>query len=222
MSNVLIVAPHPDDEILGCGALINKKSKLGDSVFVLVVTRGTPRLYTTQQVDNVRNEALQAHSYLGVKETIFFDYNAPELDIESQADISVSIKNVINKFNIDTVYLPHRGDIHSDHRVVFNASLVACRPVSGSPVKKIYSYETLSETEWAPPFGDDAFIPTHYVDVTCEFNHKIEAMRFFKSQVKSFPNPRSLEVIKSLAMFRGATVGVERAEAFMTIRTIED
>jgi len=87
-------------------------------------------------------------------------------------------------------------------------------------VKSIYAYETLSETEWAPPFGDDAFIPTHFVNVTNYFNYKIDALSCFQSQLKEFPHPRSIEALSSLAKFRGSTVGVEFAEAFMTIRTI--
>jgi LmbE family N-acetylglucosaminyl deacetylase len=121
---------------------------------------------------------------------------------------------------IDTLFLPHRGDIHNDHRVVFNAGLVASRPVGNYSVKQIFAYETLSETEWAAPFADDAFIPTHFVDVTEFFDAKLEAMSSFKSQFKQFPNPRSKEGLTALASFRGSTIGVMRAEAFITIRTI--
>lgn len=220
-NKILIIAPHPDDEILGCGGLVSKYSGEGRKVYVLVVTRGTPKLYSEERIVNVRREALQAHTLLGVTETVFLDFHAPELDITSQAEIAGSISSIIQRFAVDTIFIPHRGDIHSDHRVVYNASIVAGRPVAGSTVKNIYAYETLSETEWAAPFGDDAFIPTHFVDVTGSFENKLKAMACFKSQLKPFPNSRSLEAIEALAKFRGATVGVKRAEAFMTVRTVE-
>lgn len=222
MNKILIVAPHPDDEVLGCGGIINKYAKKGKEVYVVVITRGTPKMYAEDRIENVRNEALAAHKLLGVNETVFFDFHAPELDITSQAAISGKISSIIKQFEIDTLFIPHRGDIHSDHRVVYNASIVSGRPVGSSTVKRIYAYETLSETEWAAPFGDDAFIPTYFVNVKNSFDNKLQAMSCFKSQLKEFPNSRSLETIEALAKFRGATVGAERAEAFMTVRVVED
>lgn len=218
--NILIIAPHADDEILGCGGIIKKKSQEGHNVFVLIVTKGSPKLYEESKVLNVRKEAREAHNFLGVKETIFFDYHAPDLDITSSAAIARDISSVVRKLSIEQMFIPHRGDIHSDHTVVANACYVAARPVNNCSITSMYAYETLSETEWAPPFADDAFIPTHFVNITDQIEAKKTAMEFFKSQVKEFPNPRSLKAIDALASFRGATVGFERAEAFMTIRTI--
>ena len=220
LTKYLILAPHPDDEVLGCGGLIKKLAEAGNEVYVLIMSRGTPRLYSEERIDNVRREARDAHALLGVKETLFLDYHAPELDNYTLADLSGSVADVIKKKQIQSVFLPHRGDIHNDHHLVFMAGLVASRPVGDYTVKEIHCYETLSETEWAPPFGDDAFIPNYFVDITDEFTSKQEAMRCFKSQLKEFPNPRSLETIEALAKFRGATVGFKRAEAFMTIRRI--
>jgi LmbE family N-acetylglucosaminyl deacetylase len=220
MANILVIAPHPDDEVLGCGGIIKKYSEKGDHVYVLIVTRGNPNKYPEDKIINVRNEAREAHQLLGVRETIFLNFFAPDLDMASLSEISTAIADEIKKREITTLFLPHRGDIHNDHRVVFNAGLVAARPVNNYTVKYIYSYETLSETEWAPPFRDDAFIPTHFEDITAQFDAKLEAMACYKSQIREFPNPRSREALKALASFRGATIGVQRAEAFMTIRTI--
>ena len=120
-------------------------------------------------------------------------------------------------------YLYHiEGIFIKDHAAVFNAALVAARPINNCSIKKILAYETLSETEWAAPFSDDAFIPNHFVNITNEFIIKSEAMSCFKSQLRHFPNPRSLETIEALAKYRGATVAFDRAEAFMLIRNIED
>lgn len=220
--NILILAPHPDDEVLGCGGLIQKKSQQGHPVYVLVATRGSAKRYSEERVANVRKEALQAHAILGVTETIFLDFPAPDLDQVSKADMSGEIAQVLKKFKIEELFLPHRGDIHHDHQAIFNAGLVAARPVHGNTVKCIYAYETLSETEWAAPFATDAFIPNYFVDISDNFASKLDAMGQFKSQVREFPNSRSLQAIEALAKFRGCTVGVDRAEAFMVIRVIED
>ena len=217
---ILIIAPHPDDEVLGCGGIMRKYASMGHEIYVLVMTRGTPRLYSEDKIENVRKEALKAHEMLGVTDTRFLDFHAPELDVTAVADIARAVSAVIKDWAIDELYLPHRGDIHKDHEVVFRAGLIAARPVGDYTVKNIYCYETLSETEWAPPFGDDAFIPTHFVDIVGSMEAKIEAMACFHSQVRPFPSTRSLETIEALAKFRGATVGFHRAEAFMTIRTI--
>lgn len=221
-NNILVVAPHPDDEVLGCGGIIKKYSLAGDSVFVLIMTRGKKELYSEEKIRNVRNEALIAHKLLGISDTIFLDFPAPDLDLVSIAELSTKVFKVIKEFDIVTLFLPHHGDIHNDHKVVFNAGLVAARPVKENPVKRIYSYETLSETEWAAPFGDDAFIPTRFVNISDVFTAKLEAMKCFKSQLREFPNPRSLKSIEALAIMRGCTVGFTHAEAFMTIRVIED
>lgn len=218
--NILVLAPHPDDEVLGCGATMAKYASAGHKVFVLVATRGSKKLYADDRIENVRNEALRAHKVLGVTETFFLDFPAPELDTVPLADISREIARILSENKIHTLYLPHRGDIHNDHRVVFNAGLVASRPVGDYSVKEIYAYETLSETEWAAPFGDDAFIPTCFINVEDALEAKLQAMQCFKSQLKKFPNSRSLEAIDALAKFRGATVGFKAAEAFVTVRKI--
>jgi LmbE family N-acetylglucosaminyl deacetylase len=219
--NILIIAPHPDDEVLGCGGIINRLSK-DNSVFVLIATRGTSKLYSETGIENVRNQAKAAHIILGVKETLFLDFPAPELDTVPLADISREITKLIQKYQIEVLYLPHRGDIHHDHKIIFNAGIVAARSVGDYTVKEIYCYETLSETEWAAPFADDAFIPTSFINIEDSFEAKKEAMKCYKSQLRDFPNPRSLESIEALAKFRGSTVGFKFAEAFMVIRQIKD
>ena len=219
--NILVIAPHPDDEVLGCGGMINKNTSLGNDVYILVVTRGSAKRYKEDKIVNVRKEALNAHEILGVKETIFFDFPAPDLDLVSKADIAGKINEVIRYKDINEIYLPHRGDIHHDHEVVFDAGLVAARPNQGSKVKRIFSYETLSETEWAAPFSSKVFIPNYFLNIENEITVKIKAMMCFKSQIKDFPNSRSARSIQALSEMRGCTVGFKAAEAFMIIRVIE-
>jgi LmbE family N-acetylglucosaminyl deacetylase len=220
-NNILFVAPHPDDEVLGCGGLIKKLTLKGISVYVLVMTRGKKAKYSDEKIARVRNEALRAHKILGVTETRFLDFPAPDLDMVSLAEISETISGIIRELKIETLYLPHKGDIHHDHKVVFNAGMVAARPSGDNPVRCVFSYETLSETEWSAPFGDEFFVPTTFVDITDVFSYKLEAMKCFTSQLREFPNPRSLKAIEALSNFRGCTVGCSHAEAFETIRIIE-
>jgi LmbE family N-acetylglucosaminyl deacetylase len=219
---LLFVAPHPDDEVLGCGGTIRKLTIQNNEVWILIMSRGKKGMYSEERIRNVRNEALKAHKILGVKETRFLDFSAPELDLVSISELSQAISKVVNELSPDTVFLPHRGDIHHDHKAVFHAGLVATRPVTGSSIKKIFSYETMSETEWAAPFGDEAFIPDYFMNISDQFATKLEAIKCFKSQLRDFPSSRSLKAIEALANMRGSTVGFTHAEAFMTIRIIED
>ncbi len=222
MERILVISPHPDDEVLGCGGIMKRLTYIGQNVFVLVITRGKKEMYSQEKILNVRQEAINAHKIIGVSETRFLDFPAPNLDLVSIAEIASAISAVIKELHISILYLPHKGDIHHDHKVVFDAGLVAARPVNGNSVKRIYSYETLSETEWAAPFGDDAFIPTSFINITDFFAVKLEALKCFKSQLREFPNPRSLKSVEALATLRGSTVGFAYAEAFMTLRIIED
>lgn len=226
MNKILIIAPHPDDEILGCGASIRKKINEGNDVFVLVLTNaniGMPEFYSKSSIENVRKEASDAHNFLGIKQTIFKDFPAPILDQFPIARMAQEINDIILDLGINCVYVPHRGDIHIDHRVTFDAAMVACRPTGNCPVKQIFAYETLSETEWSHPYASNIFIPNYFEMINQEdFNSKIVAFKYFKSQVREFPASRSLEAIEALAKYRGATINTARAEAFMIIRLIND
>ena len=123
---------------------------------------------------------------------------------------------------IDTVYIPHRGDCHKDHAIVHDCAMVACRPLANCSVKRVYAYETLSETEWGEPVAADFFIPVKYNTFTeAEFGRKLSAMSCFESQLYPFPASRSLEAIEALAKYRGATISAVRAEAFEVLRDIE-
>lgn len=217
--NILVIAPHPDDEVLGCGATMAKYASAGHKVFVLVATRGSKKLYADDRIENVRNEALRAHKVLGVAETYFLDFPAPELDTIPLYEISNEISKIIANVKAEILFLPHRGDIHNDHKVIFDAGLVAARPLQNCSVNEIYTYETVSETEWAIPVGSEMFIPNVYENIADFFSLKIQALQCFKSQLREFPNPRSIKNLKALANYRGATVGFEMAEAFCLIRS---
>ena len=224
MTRALFIAPHPDDEVLGCGATIAKYVSLGYEVLIIIATNaneGAPELYDKKSISNVRREALKSHKILGVIKTIFFDFPAPSLDHFPSYKIALKISEVISQFRPNEMFIPHPGDIHIDHVKIYQASLVAARPVNTYYIKNIYSYETLSETEWSPISNNKTFIPNHFINVSGKpFEKKIEALKCFHSQMKKFPHPRSIKAIKALSNFRGATVGVERAEAFQVERQI--
>jgi LmbE family N-acetylglucosaminyl deacetylase len=223
-NRILVIAPHADDEIIGCGGTIAKAVNEGDEVYIIVVTNanvGAPELFDKEAISNVRGEALDAHSYLGVKETIFLDFPAPALNAFPEYKISIELSEIINKIKPNILYLPHPGDLHQDHKAIYRASLVSARPQYGYSILEIYCYETLSETEWAP-YQEKAFVPNYFNDVSDFFEQKLKAMQFYKSQIKNFPHTRSLETFEALAKYRGATVGVKRAESFIVERIVKN
>ena len=203
---------------------MNHCVNLGDEVYVLIATNasvGAPELFSPQAIKTVREEALVAHRLLGIKDTLFLELPAPALDQYPCYKIANAIVDVMKKLEIDTVYIPHRGDSHKDHRAIHEAAMVACRPLPGARVKRVYAYETLSETEWGEPIPSEMFVPNRFVAVSeSEFEMKLKAMSCFKSQLREFPSTRSLESIEALGKLRGATVGEKRAEAFEVIREI--
>ena len=147
---------------------------------------------------------------------------APKLDMVPGHELADGIRTVIYRVRPETVYLPHGGDIHLDHRAVYMAALVAARPANDCPVKQLLCYETLSETEWAPRAGCGTFVPTVYVNITDYLETKLQAMACYRTQLKEPPHSRSLDAIRALATLRGATVGFCAAEAFALERRTED
>ncbi|BAY90313.1 MULTISPECIES: PIG-L deacetylase family protein [unclassified Tolypothrix] len=219
-NNVLVIAPHADDEVLGCGGTIARHVDHGDEVHAVIVTCGDPDIYPAEVQLRLRQELKASHDILGISSVSFLDFLAPKLDIYPGYKLADAIGTAIRLLQPNIIYLPHRGDIHADHRLVYQATLVASRPINGCSVREIFCYETLSETEWAPPSGDEAFIPTVFVDITDYLEHKLKAMTCYQSQIKEPPHPRSLDAIAALAKLRGATVSLGAAEAFMLVRQI--
>src|SRR5699024_11518223 len=212
--NVLVIAPHNDDEILGVGGTIAKHISQGDSVYICSVTVGNNK----ERAEMIKNEALAAHDFLGITQTIFLNLPVVNLSQIATTDINGAINKVVQDTKPEIAYIPHRGDMHIDHKVVSESSMVALRQINNTQLKFIYAYETLSETEWDIPSASNAFLPNVYSEVTDTIDEKLEAMKFYKSQLYKFPHPRSLRAIKALSEYRGSTIGVEHAESFMLIR----
>lgn len=218
--NILVIAPHPDDEVLGCGGAIVKYVSEGHDVYVAVVTKGCEPLFPESQVQQVRNECMEADRLLGVKQTIFMDFPASMLESVSRYEFNGAFLRLIHDIKPDIVFIPHRGDMQIDHKMTVDAAMVALRPKYDHIVKRIYAYETLSETGWDIPNTVNEFIPTCYIDISDVLESKLEAINMFKSQISDFPNARSLETIKALAQYRGSMMNLKAAEAFMLIREI--
>ena len=223
MKKILILSPHADDEILGCGGMISKYSKMGYNVSVVVMTNanvGAPDLYTKKEIENIRNEAKKANKIIGTK-NLFFE-NLPALNLQKvpQYKITELIKKYIFKLNAEIVFIPSSNDIHQDHKIIFNASKIALRPNDKNSVKKILSYEVLSETEWNE--DEKSFNPNYFINLSkIQINQKIKAMMKYKSQLKKFPHPRSTEAIFSLSRLRGSQVFMNYAEAFKVEKILD-
>ena len=157
---------------------------------------------------------------MGVKETIFMDFQAAMLETIPRHIFNDAFIKLIQDITPDVVYLPHRGDMQLDHKLTVDAAMVALRPKYKHVVKQIYAYETLSETGWDVPNVTNEFIPTSYNEIDGFIEKKIDAMKVFKSQIAEYPNARSIESIRALAIYRGTMVGFRAAEAFVLLREI--
>jgi N-acetylglucosamine malate deacetylase 1 len=218
---ILVIAPHPDDEILGVGATIAKHLDNGDEVYICIATRGAMPLFDDNSVEKVRKETKKAHELLGINGTYFLELPAVMLEQIPRYEINEKISKIVQELKPEIIYIPHFGDMQKDHQIIAESTMVAVRPKYSHRIIEVYAYETLSETEWNNPHVTNAFLPNVYNDVTHYLDKKIEAMKCFESQLSDFPNPRSLEAIEALAKYRGSTINAKAAEAFMLIRGIK-
>ena len=211
--NVLVFAPHNDDEVLGVGGTIKKLVNEGHDVYVCEVTSGIH--FTLLQ-----EEAHNAHALLGVKQSFFLNKPVGMLKSMNQMELNNDIAEVIKKIQPEIVFTPFIGDMHTDHREVTESVMVGVRPIGNYSIKAIYMYETLSETGWNIPSNERSFIPNVWVDISETIQDKIGAMKCYKSQLLEYPHPRSEEAILALAKYRGATISVPYAESYMLVRKI--
>lgn len=221
MERLLVIAPHPDDEVIGIGGTIIKNVEAGNEVYVCIVCRGKEPLFRETDVELCRAETLKCHEILGVKDRFYLDFPSVMLEKEDRYKINDALLSVIKKINPTEVYIPHFGDMQKDHQIVAECAMVALRPKYTPKVNRIYAYETLSETGWNIPNVQNEFIPNVFVDITDQLDKKIKAAECYDSQMSVFPNTRSLGAIDALARYRGVLIHVGAAEAFMLIRDIK-
>ncbi len=216
--NILIVAAHPDDEILGVGGTAKKYVDQGKDVITLILSDGiSARTDKKEEIQKHREKAENVHEKLGSKELILKDFPDQTLDNIELKKLARPIEKTIDKYEPELVFTHHKGDVNQDHRQVFEASLIATRPTRDNPVKKVLSYEVPSATEWRR-LNNDKFLPQVYINMSDYLDDKIEIFNDYFSEVEKYPHPRSEENIKNLAKVRGSNVGFEAAEAFELIR----
>lgn len=222
---ILILAAHPDDEVLGCGGTIAKLADQGAIVHVAFLADGVfSRVGDTvvqREELRVRRAAAQnACDILGVKSVSFGDFPDNRMDTIALLDITKTLENLIANHQPEVVFTHHAGDVNIDHRRMHEAVATACRPQRGHPVKTLLCFEVPSSTEWQLPGSASVFAPNWFVDISDTFERKLAALDAYAAELRAWPHPRSRQGVEYLARWRGATVGVDAAEAFMLGRKL--
>ncbi|MEW5743968.1 MAG: PIG-L deacetylase family protein [Nitrospirota bacterium] len=221
MRKVLVLAAHPDDETLGCGGTLLKHKASGDEIRWLIAT-------CMREEDGFQRERIVARKEEIERVTTMYGFDEVyNLDVPAMKTDEIPIGELVNRISTifqlikpETLYLPFKGDIHSDHRILFEAAYSCTKAFRHPLLKRVAMYETISETEFAPSLYGHAFIPNYFIDVSDFLHEKLEIMRVYKSEIGEHPFPRSIENIKSLATFRGATAGCQYAESFVILKEI--
>lgn len=223
---ILVIAAHPDDEVLGCGSTIARLAQEGHEVYIAIMGEGvTSRYQQREDADQSLVEELHACSRrvaeaLGARDVVLHNLPDNRFDTVPLLEIVKSIEEMVTRFSPEVIYTHHGGDLNVDHKLVHRAVLTATRPMKGEVVREIYAFEIASSTEWAFQRFDPAFRPNVFVDVAGTLELKIKALSFYESEVRAFPHPRSPEALRSIARRWGSVVGCEAAEAFELIRSI--
>lgn len=215
----LIIAAHPDDEILGCGGMIKKLSKKED-FFVLILSSGAETRYEKAMENTLKNNAVEANRIIGTKKIFFENLPNQQMDIIPILEITKLIEKYINKLQITRVFTHHIGDLNKDHQLIAEATFTATRPIVGQLVKELYSYNVPSSTEWNCIEGEKNFIPNTFIDIKDELKYKIKAMKCYKSECRKYPHPRSPKALKAHSNYWGLVTGLEYAEPFKLIRKV--
>ena len=214
---ILVVAAHPDDETLGCGGSLLKHKANGDEINWLICTTIDKNQNYYQIREKEINKVSKLYAFNSVHNLRLKTMKTDEYSISKLIE---KISKVINKVKPNIIYLPFKGDVHSDHRRIFEASYSCTKSFRYPFVKKIYMMETLSETEFAPSTKEDSFIPNTFVDISKHMDKKIQLMQIYKNEIGKHPFPRSERNIRALGTLRGATCGYEYAESFMLLKQI--
>jgi len=219
---VLIIAAHPDDEVLGCGGTIVKHVLGGDHVSIVFMTNGESSRDNIL-LDNITSrskDCKEAIEVLGIKSVMNFDFPDNMMDQVPLLEVTKSIESAIDRFKPSVVYTHFSEDLNVDHRITHQAVMTACRPQSWSPVKSIFCFEVLSATEWNS-HTKSKFNPNKFVDVSDVWPTKLLALEKYSKEMRVFPHSRSIETVEALSIYRGATVGLKKAEAFQIERIVE-
>ena len=224
---ILVIAAHPDDEVLGCGGSMSKWVNNGSDVNILILSEGATSRNAVRNRDNYKDElsdlsrdANKSAKILGVKSIQLFDLPDNRLDSLDLLDIVKIIENKINELKPEVIVTHHLADLNVDHQLIHKATITACRPMPNTCVKKILSFEVPSSTEWQSASNSNHFVPNYFEDISNTIKVKLKALKAYDSEMRKWPHSRSIKSVESLARWRGASVGLEAAEAFTIIREI--
>lgn len=220
--NVIVISAHPDDEILGVGGTLLKHAKNGDSIFWLITTNIYEKDgFSKERVVSREEEINKVMKEVGIKKVFKLNYSTMMLSNSALITMVPEISSIFTEVRPEVIYCLNRSDAHSDHRITFDAVMACTKSFRYPFIKKVLMYECISETEFAPVLAEKAFLPNYYVDISQFLNKKLEIMRIYESELGEHPFPRSERNIEALATFRGASVGVEYAEAFQLMKWID-
>lgn len=221
--SVLFVAPHPDDETLGCGGTIAKYKSQGMNIFWLIVTEMKMEYgFSSEQVQKRASEINEVVSLYGFDNVFSLGFPPAGLENIGKADLIRKVAEIIDKVQVTDIFLPFFGDAHSDHKVVFESCFSACKSFRHPSIKRVLCYETLSETNFGVRYFGKNFVPNVYEDITNTFDKKIKALEIYESEFAEHPFPRSKNSVKALAELRGSECGRKFAESFFLIKEIAE
>ena len=225
MQKILVIAAHPDDELLGCGGAIIEHLKKKDKVGVVFVSegitsRGGSKKNNDKKIKKLHLISKKISNKLKINFIKFFNFPDNKLDDVNQLSIVKKIEEVIKKFRPSTVYTHNHSDLNIDHKVVNNVVVVACRPYTDQTVKKILTFEIPSSSNWIDN-SNKVFSPNYYVDITKSLKKKLNLLKMYKDELRPWPHARSIKAIESLSLYRGSSIGIKAAEAFHVVRYIK-
>lgn len=227
MSNILVIAAHPDDEVLGCGGTIARLVQEGNQVCIAILGEGVTSRYNQREaadydlVTLLHQRSRKVAESLGVTDLVMLSLPDNRFDTLPLLDVVKQIEALVERFSPEIVFTQHGGDLNIDHVVTYRATLTATRPMYGTSVKTVYAYEVASSTEWAFQQFSPAFQASVFYDIGKTLPQKIAAMQMYESEARLFPHPRSPEALRAAAQHWGSVVGVEAAEAFHLVRSIQ-
>jgi len=227
-STILVIAAHPDDEVLGCGGTIARHAKAGDAVHVVILGEGITsrdgkrsRESNKDSLAKLSKAAHQANDILGVKSLVLHDFPDNRLDSLDRLDVIKAVEGFSERYEPDIIYTHHCGDLNIDHRRTHEAVVTACRPMPGNQgVNTILFFEVASNTEWQFPVSAVPFTPDWFVDISATLELKSKALLAYESEMRPWPHARSIKAVEHLAGWRGASIGTTAAEAFMLGRRL--
>lgn len=227
MKKALIIVAHPDDEVLGMGGTIAKLTERGVETHLLIVTDGSSSQYKgAADLDSIiekkKTETKESCAILGIRSVTYGNLPDMKLDTLPHVEINAVVEGAIRSIRPDTVFTHFYGDVNLDHQLVFRSVMVACRPLSGQCVRAVYCFENPSSTEWNAVSPQTVFIPNYFVNIGDQLETKLLALSCYRTELRAYPHPRSIEHIEKVNVAEGIKLGLPAMERFLMIRQLDD